>query len=739
MDFRKTSEKLLRVVFIILSYVALVTIVLIISRDRSVFWKVFIDHHIHLSMLWFILLTSLATIIGSFIYYRHHVIIPFLKKTDTFRFASLLIVAAFGFYFKFHTLDLIILLYAVYAILFINRSLEKTRLYKSTLSFMNRFVPVLFHSESRTPALLALLLIISLPILLILKRTAIAENIAIYAYYLLIITVILQIIESKLGIERENRLLVLLGDTSRTIYATYTNKEKWTQLITHVCSSCKGLFTKGKILYVAILILILGFLYVTKYLYWKDMMVTLDTNPQYRSQVSILKQDARGLTFPSNTDEIMVPIRIKHLASNPLLWENSGGNAVKIGIMWFQENHAGRMELKEYEDYQSLPNALLINESVEISLRLNRPAVPAGRAYEVWVGLVSNGNWWLLKWGDDALKMRIYLEKLSHEKDDLLETKINEALQRKMEQVWSMQLSSSGNAYHSTIAVSKDNLLSKNKISVFVKNEGRIPWPIHNQDPVKLGVLWLQRLEKEGSSRYIHLYEEKHLLPEVILPGGKKEIELSLDPLKVRNADEIWMGMVHEGKTWFYKRGDTALKLIDNINKYKILSQQMTILRNENMRMSMELNKQRKAGNFDKADRLESEGYRSNIQLLNYNADALLESKKDGLVLELEITNTGKVPWKPDQPANEKPVNVNLGILWFNKSEGKVNHSIRKAEERCVFPFTVLENVTLRMECKIGNKVQSGNYEVWIVPVHESVAWFYDKGDQALKLDVIVP
>jgi len=109
------------------------------------------------------------------------------------------------------------------------------------------------------------------------------------------------------------------------------------------------------------------------------------------------------------------------------------------------------------------------------------------------------------------------------------------------------------------------------------------------------------------------------------------------------------------------------------------------------------------------------------------------------LVLELEITNTGKVPWKPDQPANEKPVNVNLGILWFNKSEGKMNSSIRKAEERCVFPFTVLENVTLRMECKIGDKVKPGNYEVWIGPVHEAVSWFYDKGDQVLKLDVTVP
>jgi len=197
--------------------------------------------------------------------------------------------------------------------------------------------------------------------------------------------------------------------------------------------------------------------------------------------------------------------------------------------------------------------------------------------------------------------------------------------------------------------------------------------------------------------------------------------------------------MVHEGKTWFHKQGDPALKLIDNINKYKMLTRQTAIVRNENMRIATALDKQRQSSNFDKADHPEGEWYRSNIRLLNYDAGAILESKKDGLALELEITNTGKLPWRPDQPLNEKAVNVNLGILWFNKSDGKVDYSVRKAEERCFFPFTVLENVTTRMECKIGDKVQPGNYEVWIGPVHEPVAWFYDKGDQVLKLDVTVP
>ena len=740
MDFKKNSNKLLRGAFIILSYLAIVAFVLIVLRDRAPSLKLFTDHYINISLLWFIFFASFASTAGYLFYSKRNIILSFIK-TDIFRYTTLLIVAAVGLYFKFHALDLIILLYAVYAILFINRSLENIQLYKSTLNFIDRFVSGLFHSEGRTPALLALLLIISLPILLILKKTAIAENIAVYAYYFLIITVILQIIELKLGIERENHLLVLLRDSSRAIYAALVDRKIWTKFIVWVRSSCQHLFTRNKILYLTVLMIILALTYAAKSLYWKDMVRTVNGNPQYRSELSLPKPDVNELTFPSYTDEITVPIRIKHPANHPFLWQNTGAHAVNLGILWFQENQAGRMEKKVFEDYQPLPQSLFINESIEMQVKLRRPVVPTGRTYEVWIGLVSDGNWWFSRWGDSVKKLRIYAEKLSYEKDYILETRIYDSLQKKIEEAWSLQLYSSGNNYHSTIAVLKNNLFSKKKVSVVVKNNGKIPWPVHNLYPVKIGVVWLQRIEENGSSRYIHLLEEKHALPDVVFPGETQVVDLSVDPFKVRKADKIWIGMVHEGKTWFYKRGDPAIELIQNIDKYKILAQQKAIVRNENMQMSMELNKRRVSGPIEETTNFEGASYRSKIQLLNHKTDELLESNENGLDLELEMTNTGKVPWivGTGQQPTEKNVIVNLGILWFKKSEKKLEYSKRIAEERCVFPVTVLENVTVRMECKIGKEVKPGNYEVWIGPVHEAVTWFYQRGDQVLKLDVTVP
>ncbi len=60
------------------------------------------------------------------------------------------------------------------------------------------FLSFLFYGwESRIIAVLALLALISCPFLLIYKRDVLAEQMAIYAYYFLVMTVILQIVDLK--------------------------------------------------------------------------------------------------------------------------------------------------------------------------------------------------------------------------------------------------------------------------------------------------------------------------------------------------------------------------------------------------------------------------------------------------------------------------------------------------------------------------------------------------------------
>lgn len=66
-------------------------------------------------------------------------------------------------------------------------------------------ISVLFIVESRIAAGIALLFLISCPLLLILKKEAMAETMAIYAYYFLVITVLTQIGE-YLREEKEKKL-----------------------------------------------------------------------------------------------------------------------------------------------------------------------------------------------------------------------------------------------------------------------------------------------------------------------------------------------------------------------------------------------------------------------------------------------------------------------------------------------------------------------------------------------------
>ncbi len=54
---------------------------------------------------------------------------------------------------------------------------------------------LLYQWDSRDIALLALISLASCPFLLIFKKEALAEQMAIYAYYFLVITVVLQIVE----------------------------------------------------------------------------------------------------------------------------------------------------------------------------------------------------------------------------------------------------------------------------------------------------------------------------------------------------------------------------------------------------------------------------------------------------------------------------------------------------------------------------------------------------------------
>ena len=92
-----------------------------------------------------------------------------LKKRDYLKFVSILLILIYSLSKGINPINFFILAYAL--------------------------VSILFVIESRIAAGIALLFLTSCPILLIFKKEAMAETIAIYAYYFLVITIITQIRE----------------------------------------------------------------------------------------------------------------------------------------------------------------------------------------------------------------------------------------------------------------------------------------------------------------------------------------------------------------------------------------------------------------------------------------------------------------------------------------------------------------------------------------------------------------
>lgn len=83
----------------------------------------------------------------------------------------------------------------VVAIFFIATSYALAAAEMAILTYLG--ISIIWKLSSRISAFLALLFLASCPILIILKNDALAETMAVYAYYLLVITVIQEIVSLR--------------------------------------------------------------------------------------------------------------------------------------------------------------------------------------------------------------------------------------------------------------------------------------------------------------------------------------------------------------------------------------------------------------------------------------------------------------------------------------------------------------------------------------------------------------
>lgn len=76
---------------------------------------------------------------------------------------------------------------------------------------------------------------------------------------------------------------------------------------------------------------------------------------------------------------------------------------------------------------------------------------------------------------------------------------------------------------------------------------------------ISLGILWFPL--HAGRERSALAAEHRAQLPGAIPPGGEISFSAALEASVPPGDYEVWLGLVHEGITWFYERGDAVLKL----------------------------------------------------------------------------------------------------------------------------------------------------------------------------------
>lgn len=126
---------------------------------------------------------------------------------------------------------------------------------------------------------------------------------------------------------------------------------------------------------------------------------------------------------------------------------------------------------------------------------------------------------------------------------------------------------------------------------------------------------------------------------------------------------------------------------------------------------------------------------RSRMSLAGGQQDhyTLKAGKDDTVSLTVSMSNLGQQVWV-DQ--GERP--FRLGIMWFRV--GVTDHTPQASvgEQRIALPDIIVAGDTVDLIGRLGPVAAPGEYEVWIGPVQDGVAWCWHFGDEPLKVRVHV-
>ena len=143
------------------------------------------------------------------------------------------------------------------------------------------------------------------------------------------------------------------------------------------------------------------------------------------------------------------------------------------------------------------------------------------------------------------------------------------------------------------------------------------------------------------------------------------------------------------------------------------------------------------------ADPLPPDGFRSQIAV-ETPAPARLQVHGATSIVRLTVANTSDHPWPTLCELGQTPGTVQLGLLWFPLHSDDRTFAARIAEGRAAIPYALAPGRSISIAAFLapialdGNFIPPGEYEIWLGPVQEGVAWFFERGDDVLKLHVKV-
>lgn len=549
-------------------------VVLLISSFYSIEWIFFLDQTY---LLYIIPFATIFLGIGLGFQLRIQIreyILNFLRQLSKYEFNLLAlflqitaIVLTIGFIIqnKPTGIKLFVLIYALLLFIFIHKS------YFPFYRMISFFTLV----DSKVPASIALVLFLSIPYFIYTNQDLHLIQVLNPIYYLLLIALVLQILESRLKLKKTefNSFISVLFHT------------KIMKLWKYI------LINRVQIL---IFIIALSSIFIFKLLYIQNIETILRSQGKINEYAIKSHDHLSKISFNSFLKKVSIPVTIHHIESLPIVWKNPN-----IVMIWFHKESIIQKDNALF--FQRIPTKkLYINQKRKQNLDLHLPDILPSGDYKV-IFLLEENN--VLMYPANESQMLVFDANIS------LPKKENEGASIKYLQAISINykknllknLINSPMEQRSKIELIKiQSVYNKYQLQIRVKNEGKLPWltqfdrkinemkdfafyekdvkpeqeenlkekknqyllsqkslpNMDNLETVQIGIFskFYRNDHRKGESFYI--------LPNPIMYSGQSvDIVLEYDVPDTIQVDEICISPVIKGNSWFYENGDSLLRI----------------------------------------------------------------------------------------------------------------------------------------------------------------------------------